>query len=70
MSNVLIKIPKFLSIFYRERKVLIREALVMLYNLLVYPHLTYYNSVWCSGPKTMIFKLFIAQKKSYESYHF
>ena len=42
---------------------LTREALVMLYNLLVYPHLAYCNSVWCSGPKTTIGKLFIAQRK-------
>ena len=35
----------------------------MLYNSLVYPHLTYCNSVWCSVPKTTIGKLFIAQKK-------
>ena len=35
----------------------------MLYNSLVYPHLTNCNSVWSSGPKTTIGKLFIAQKK-------
>ena len=63
ISNVLVKISKFISIFYRVRKVLTGEALVMLYNSLVYPHLTYCNSVWCSGPKTTIAKLFIAQKK-------
>ena len=60
---------KFISIFYRVRKVLTREALVMLYNSLVYPHLTYCNSVWCSGPKTTIGKLLLLRKKC-ESYHF
>ena len=49
--------------FYRVSKVLTREALVMLYNSLLYPHLTYCNSAWCSGPKTTIGKILIAPKK-------
>ena len=49
--------------FYRVHKVLTHEALVVLFNSLVYPHLTYCNSAWCNGPKSMIGKLFIAKKK-------
>ena len=60
---------KFISIFYRVRKVLTREALVMLYNSLAYPHLTYCNFVWRSGPKTTIGKLLLLRKNC-ESYHF
>ena len=56
LSNVLVKISKFIFIFYKVRK-------LMLYNSLVYPHLTYCNSVWCSGPKTTIGKLLIDQKE-------
>ena len=59
ISNVSVIILKFISIFYRERKTLTHEAFVMLYNSLVYPHLTYCKNVLCSGPKTKIGKLFI-----------
>ena len=55
---------KNFKIYFYFYIVLTREALVMLYNSLVYPHLTYCNSVQVC--LSTIGKLFNAQKKLWE----
>lgn len=63
VDSVIKKLSKYVPILYKVRGSLTRESLVSIYNSIIYPHLTYCNSVWGACGKTKLLKLKILQKK-------
>lgn len=61
--NVSKKISKIAGILYKLRSVLPQRILVLLYNTLVLPHLSYCNVVWGNTYPTRLDCLFKIQKK-------
>ena len=57
------KISKYVGIFYDARSSLTVTSLILLYNSLVYSHLTYCNSVCGLAPKKYLDQLHKTQKK-------
>lgn len=63
VQHVLRKISKFNPIFRHIRSLVSQDVLKLLYNSLVYPHLTYCNSVWGACVRATLHPLMIVQKK-------
>ena len=57
------KISRSMGIIYKIKDNLTRDAKMILYYSLIYPHLQYCNLVWASAMKTVVQPLFILQKK-------
>ena len=57
------KIAKGLGVICKARKVLNRETLIVLYNSIIYPYLTYCIEVWGSTAHTHLSSLIRMQKK-------
>lgn len=62
-SHVLKKISRFIPIIYNIRDCLSLNALKMFYNSLIYPNLTYGNSLWGGCTQSRLNPIFVAQKK-------
>lgn len=63
VQHVLRKISKFVPIFYKIRNSIPESSLQIIYNSLVYPHLTYCNSVWGRSSRITSYPLTLFQKK-------
>ena len=57
------KISTYVGIFYNVRSSVTVTSLILLYNSLVYSHLTYCNSVWCLASRKYLDPLHKTQKK-------
>ena len=63
ISNVCKKISKSVGIIFRSRFYLSKKSKISLYYTLVYPYLTYCNTVWSSTYKTNLSRIFLLQKR-------
>ena len=63
INSIVTKMAKFISIFYKIRNSANRYSLILLYYSLIYPHLTYCNTVWCTGARTPLDSIHKIQKK-------
>ena len=63
INSIVTKMAKFISIFYKTTNSVNRDSLIFLHNSLVYPHLTYCNTVWCTGARTPLDSIHKIQKK-------
>ena len=63
ISNVRSKLSKCNAIMYKVKHKLNSEALLMLYNSLFLPYLSYCLEIWGNNCKSIIDPLFIIQKK-------
>ena len=61
------KLSKCVSIIYKARELVSKDALVILYNSWFLPHLSYCCEVWANTYKTNLHKIVILQKKGYEN---
>ena len=63
IKEITSKINKYSSIFYQIRNNLDRKHLLLLYNSIVYPQLTYCNIIWGKTYKSHLNQLAISQKR-------
>ena len=63
ISSVLGKISKYVGIFYKLSNYIPSSVLLLLYNSLVYPHLTYALEIWGNATKTLLNPILLIQKK-------
>ena len=63
IDNIKNLVSKFIGVIYRIRNTLDNENIKLIYNSLVYPHLTYCSAIWGGAYHTSINSLFITQKK-------
>ena len=63
ISNVCKKISKSVGIIFRSRFYLSKKSKISLYSTLVYPYLTYCNTVWSSTYKNNLSRIFLLQKR-------
>jgi len=57
-------ISRNIGILYKTRSYLPKSTLLMLYNSLLLPYMTYCNLIWASGGKTKINSIYLLQKKA------
>ena len=63
INSIPTKMAKFITIFYKIRNGVNRDSLILLYNSLIYQHLTYCNTVWCTGARTPLESIHKMQQK-------
>ena len=63
IKDISCKLNKYSSIFYQIRNNLGSKHLLLLYNSIVYPQLTYCNIIWGKTFKSHLNQLFISQKR-------
>ena len=63
INKVTKTLSKLCGVLYKIRPYVTQDILIMLYNTLVYPHLTYGSEVWCSADKSHLDKILLAQKR-------
>ena len=63
ISLICSKLSKCIAIIYKAKQLLDREALVMLYDSLFVPYLTYCSEIWGNTYKTNINCVHLLQKK-------
>ena len=63
ISLICSKISKCIAIIYKAKQLLDKESLVMLYDSLFVPHLTYCSDIWGNTYKTNINCVYLLQKK-------
>ena len=62
------KVSKSIAVLYKTMHVLDCQALHILYQSLVEPHMSYCCEIWGSTYQSRLKKLFLLQKKSYSDY--
>ena len=62
IDHIMNKVSKSISIIYRASQKLNETALLMLYNTLILPYLSYCSEVWGRTYKTNLNPLFVKQK--------
>ena len=62
IEHITNKVSKSISIIYRASQKLNENALLMLYNTLILPYISYCSEVWSRTYKTNIYPLFVKQK--------
>ena len=63
INHVKNKLSKCISIIYKAREFLNKDALILLYNSLFLPHLNYCSEVWANTYKTSLNKIVVLQKR-------
>ena len=63
IQHVCNKISKCTGVMKKASRVLLRDTLLQLYYIFVYPYDVYCNIIWGSAAKTNLSKIFILQKK-------
>ena len=63
ISLICSKISKCIAIIYKAKQLLDKESLVMLYDSLFVPYLTYCSEIWGNTNKTNIKCVYLLQKK-------
>ena len=63
VQHILLKVVKYVVIFYRVRSSFLVATLGTLYNCLVHSNIVYCNSVWGACSKTVLSPLCLLQKK-------
>lgn len=64
IDHVAIKMAKTIGIMNRVRNVLNKKTLLLLYQTLVGPHLSYCNAIWGNAPVSNLERLFLLQKRA------
>ena len=64
INYVSLNISKTLGILYRVKNILPNNVLLMLYNSMIYPYLTYCNIAWGCAKPTVLQKLILLQKRA------
>ena len=64
ISHICNKVSKSIGIIHKVSKLINRPTLLMLYNSLILPYLTYCITVWGKSANTHINRLFVLQKKA------
>lgn len=57
------KVAKATGILYKVRRNLLRKHMVTLYNSLIYPYLSYCNTIWSSATNEVLNPLILMQKQ-------
>ena len=68
IDHIMNKASKSISIIYRASQKLNETALLMLYNTLILPYLSYCSEVWGRTYKTNLNPLFVKQKTFFKNY--
>ena len=63
IDYLMLKLSKYLGLFYKIRHYLPKSAMIILYKTLFEPHLDYCNVIWCNTYETHLSKLLILQRK-------
>ena len=63
ISLICSKLSKCIAIIYKAKQLLDKESLVMLYDSLFVPYLTYCSEIWRNTYKTNISCIYLLQKK-------
>ena len=63
ISLICSKLSKCIAIIYKSKQLLDKESLVMLYDSLFVPYLTYCSEMWGNTYKTNINCVYLLQKK-------
>ena len=63
ISLICSKLSKCIAIIYKAKHLLDKESLVMLYDSLFVPYLSYYSDIWGNTYKTNINCVYVLQKK-------
>jgi len=63
INNICTKLAYYIGVFYRLSRFIPSYIPHLLYNAVVYPHLTYCVLVWGNAANYLINKLFILQRK-------
>ena len=63
IDHLMLKLSKYLGLFYKLRHFLPKSAMIVLYKTLFEPHLDYCNVIWCNTYETHLSKLLILQRK-------
>ena len=63
IAHVCNKVSKLIGIFFKTRKILDTDTLVMLYNTLVKPYFTYCIIIWGNSFKSYLHRVEVLQKK-------
>ena len=61
--KVTTSVSKAIGILYKLKHILTKKTLVMLYNSLVLPHITYCNIVWGNSKQSKLNSILILQKR-------
>ena len=64
IEHIAIKISKGLGALGRVRNILPQKALLMLYNTMIYPYLTYCNIVWGTASASTLQRLVVLQNRA------
>ena len=64
IEYIALKISKGLGALGRVRNILPQNALLMLYNTMIYPYLTYCNLVWGNASATTLQRLVVLQNRA------
>jgi hypothetical protein len=57
------KVAKATGVLYNVRRNLLRKHMITLYNSLIYPYLSYCNTIWASATKNALNPLILIQKQ-------
>ena len=63
IDYLMLKLSKYLGLFYKIRHYLPKSAMIVLYKTLFEPHLDYCNVIWCNTYETHLSKLLVLQRK-------
>ena len=63
IDQLMLRLSKYVGLFYKIRHYLPQATLLVLYRTLVEPHLDYCNVIWCNTYPTHLTKPEILQKK-------
>lgn len=64
IDHISLKISRALGILNRIKNVMPHNVLLMIYNTLISPYLTYCNIIWCCAKPTLIKKMVVLQKRA------
>lgn len=64
IHNITISISRNIGLLFKIKRLVPSKTLVMLYNSLILPYITYCNIVWATSSKTKINSIYLLQKKA------